>query len=397
MAKEMSFKLLLISKIFEADKLTPFYIFDIAGIKNRLNIICTALKAGLGNYPFEICYSYKSNSLPFITSIFKMYGCLADVVTPLELKWAIKHGFNKNRIIVNGPLNSNDFLQNCCKKGLIIQIDNLAQLNKLCFIKRDLGYNRFKVAFRLSSFYNNSTMSRFGLKENEIESAILISKKNNIEICGAHIHAGSNIQDPEIYAASISYNLENILMILNETKKGYLNLGGGFPSTSLGSHIKKIDYLNFTKYIANNLKKKHICEETKIIFELGRSLIDDFGFLVTKILNVKYINSQQLITVDCGLNFARSIPFWFHPISLLVGSGKHISSRIVGVNCYESDLISENILLHNSLNVDDLLTIGNVGSYDIMNYTPWNRGFPNIYYFKNEAEIICFNLSEIYK
>ena len=77
---------------------TPFYIYSANDIKNNCNEVIKILSTET----FLPCYALKANNNPFILKIIKDSGFGADVVSGGELYFALKAGFNANKIVFAG-------------------------------------------------------------------------------------------------------------------------------------------------------------------------------------------------------------------------------------------------------------------------------------------------------
>ena len=65
-----------------------------------------------------------------------------------------------------------------------------------------------------------------------------------------------------------------------------------------GKDKKLLDYKKYSKEIYKFVKKNNV----KIIFEPGRSIIGNTGYLLTKIIYIKKTNKINFIILDAGMN-----------------------------------------------------------------------------------------------
>jgi diaminopimelate decarboxylase len=106
-----------------------------------------------------------------------------------------------------------------------------------------------------------------------------------------------------------------------------------------------------------------------LILENGRALIDDAGFMLTKVIaNKRLSDGKRAIIIDAGVNLLFT-SFWYkHKISPAKETGVFTeNSAIYGPLCMNIDCIHENIVFP-SMNKGDQLVISNVGAY---NMTQW--------------------------
>ena len=62
--------------------------------------------------------------------------------------------------------------------------------------------------------------------------------------------------------------------------------------------IKNLNYKKYSKQIEKFIKKNKV----KIIFEPGRSIIGNAGYLLTKIIYIKKTTKINFIIIDTGMN-----------------------------------------------------------------------------------------------
>ena len=109
------------------------------------------------------------------------------------------------------------------------------------------------------------------------------------------VHIGSQIIDHKPYV--------EMLNVINKTIKKanfnfeYIDLGGGM-GIDYENNYKE---LNLNKYYLSikKFRKKHNC---KIIFEPGRSIIGNSGFLISKVIYVKKGYKKDFIILDAAMN-----------------------------------------------------------------------------------------------
>ena len=77
----------------------------------------------------------------------------------------------------------------------------------------------------------------------------------------------------------------------------YVDLGGGM-GIDYGIEKKLIDYKKYSQQIEKFKNRKNV----KIIFEPGRSIIGDTGYLLTKIIYIKNTSKLNFIIIDAGMN-----------------------------------------------------------------------------------------------
>ena len=113
---------------------TPAYICDIDAFKQNVTDFRNAVKKFYPN--FKLGYSFKTNYYQGFCNAIKELGEYAEVVSPMELDYAINTiGFKKNEVIYNGIINDVCGKVSIAKDGGIVNIDNLHEfkaISKYC-------------------------------------------------------------------------------------------------------------------------------------------------------------------------------------------------------------------------------------------------------------------------
>ncbi len=371
---------------------TPSYVYSYNKIKVNIN----NFKKYFKTINPLICFSVKSNSNLKILSIINKLGLGADVVSKGELMRALKAGIKPNKIVFSGVGKTIDELKFAVSKKIllinaeseneIIEIEKIAKKNK----------KKINIGIRLNPNTNAETLKKIstGKKENKFgltrKKFLELLKKykdsNFIDIICLSVHIGSQITNHLPY--------KNMLNVVNKTiqqskyKFKYIDLGGGM-GIQYEKNSNKLDYLKYNKLIKSFLKKNN----TKIIFEPGRSIIGSAGCLISKITYIKQTNSKNFVILDSAMNDMirpalygakhRIIPSKLNRKKILK---KH---EFVGPICESTDkfLTAPN---YQKINQRDIIIICDVGAYGMVLTSNYNlRPKPaEILVNKNSAKII---------
>ena len=109
------------------------------------------------------------------------------------------------------------------------------------------------------------------------------------------MHIGSQITSHIPYK-----NMLNVVKkIIQQSKYNfkYLDLGGGM-GIQYGNSLNNLNYSKYNKLIKSFLKKIN----TKIIFEPGRSIVGNAGYLISKITYIKQTSSKNFVILDSAMN-----------------------------------------------------------------------------------------------
>ena len=353
---------------------TPSYVYSHNKIKDNIN----NFKKYFKTINPLICFSVKSNSNLKILSIINKLGLGADIVSKGELMRALKAGIKPNKIVFSGVGKTIDELKFAVSKKILLI--NAESENEIIEIERIAKKNKKKIniGIRLNPNTNAETLKKIstGKKENKfgltrkrfLELLKKYKDSNFIDIICLSVHIGSQITNHSPY--------KNMLNVVNKTiqqskyKFKYIDLGGGM-GIQYEKNSNKLDYLKYNKLIKSFLKKNN----TKIIFEPGRSIIGNAGCLISKITYIKQTNSKNFVILDSAMNDMirpalygakhRIIPSKLNRKKILK---KH---EFVGPICESTDKFLT-VPNYQKINQRDIIIICDVGAYGMVLTSNYN-------------------------
>jgi|TARA_B110000211_G_C14056659_1_gene543667 diaminopimelate decarboxylase len=280
---------------------TPFYLYSESKIKeNYLNF-----EKVFKNIKPLICFATKANTNLTILRTLKKLGCGADVVSGGEMLKALNAGIKPNKIVFSGVGKTEDEIKLAIRKNiLLINIESESEAILIDKIAKRSN-KHVSVGFRVNPNVDAKTHKKIstGKAENKFGLSLKnfskfykdIKKYKNLKVDALSVHIGSQILSDVPYKKTLSV-LHKLIDDL-DLKLKYVDLGGGFGI----SYTKEDKLINLKNYanLVNNFKKKLKCE---IIFEPGRSLVGNTGFLVSKIQYIKKGENKNFIILDAGMN-----------------------------------------------------------------------------------------------
>ena len=251
---------------------------------------------------------------------------------------------------------------------LFFNVESLAELNNINRIAK--GLNKVtRVAIRINPDVEAKThkyistgkiTNKFGI---DLESAykilLLRSKFRNLNICGLHIHIGSQITQSAPFVEAVK-KVSNFIQRLKA--KGialeYLNIGGGLGI--IYDHEAPQTALIYAKQIAPLLKKTGL----KIIMEPGRFIVGNAGVLVVKVLYIKHTPKKKFIIVDGGMNdlIRPALYSAYHNIWALNKIAISQKADVVGPICESGDFLAKERLIA-KVKEGDYLAVMSAGAY----------------------------------
>jgi diaminopimelate decarboxylase len=218
---------------------TPLFVFSESRIRH--NIARLKKAAEVIDCPLKICYAAKAMSTMAILRTVKEAGSDIEVNSGGELWKALKIGFTGEQIIFNGTSKEVWELEMAINARIYaIQVDSLYELSLIEETAKRLG-KKASVSLRLVPEIQSDThsglqtallTSKFGMMPDEAFAGFREYKDSqHLDLCGIHLHIGSQNPDPAVYSAAFTILFASLLRIRNETgiKLKHINLGGGFP------------------------------------------------------------------------------------------------------------------------------------------------------------------------
>jgi diaminopimelate decarboxylase len=354
---------------------SPLYVFSEKRIKETYKRNYNAFAE---RYPkVRFAWSYKTNYLKSICSLFHQLGSIAEVVSEFEYDKAKKMGVRGEDIIFNGPYKPIPALEKAVKDGARIHIDSFDEISDLETVADKLNI-KIHVAIRINldaGIYPQWSRFGFNLESGQAADAFeRINSTGKLKIVGLHCHIGTFILDAHAYSRAIDKLIafSQKMKQLNGFKLEYLDLGGGFASKS---HLKGIyqppeiavpDIKAYADMITSALYRNCDKNDLPMLYlESGRAMIDEAGFLISSIVASKnMVTGQRAYTMDAGVNLLYTSTWYNYKVETdRYVEGILEPSILNGPLCMNIDVIEENILLPR-LERGTRLIISPIGAYN---------------------------------
>ena len=353
---------------------TPSYVYSYDKIKNNIN----NFKKNFKTINPLICFSVKSNCNLKILNLINKFGLGADVVSKGELIIALKAKIKPEKIVFSGVGKTIDELKFAVKKKIllinaeseneIVEIEKIAKKNKKK-INIGIRLNPDTDAKTLKKISTGKKENKFGLTEKKFLELLKKYKSSKfINIICLSVHIGSQITSHIPYK-----NMLNVVKkIIQQSKYNfkYIDLGGGM-GIQYGNSLNNLNYSKYNKLIKSFLKKI----KTKIIFEPGRSIVGNAGYLISKITYIKQTSSKNFVILDSAMNDLLRPALYGakHRIIPSKLSRKKISKKheFVGPICETTDKFLT-VTDYQKLNQGDIIIICDVGAYGMVLSSNYN-------------------------
>ena len=344
---------------------TPLYCYSYNKLKSNIINFFTYFK----KFSPLVCFAIKSNTNLNLIREIKNFGLGADVVSKGELMLALKAGINKKKIVFSGVGKTESELKFAIeKKILLINSESESEIKIIEKIakKKNVVVN---IGIRLNPNTDANTLKQIstGKKENKfgvdektfLKLVSVLRTSKNIKLKCLSVHIGSQITNHKPYEKM----LKAIDKIINKAKFKfeYIDLGGGM-GISYEKNQKKLDYKKYKSAIEKFLRKNN----SKLIFEPGRSIIGNTAILISRVIYLKETSKKIFVILDAGMNDMMRPALYGAKHQILPAFKNKKKSKksyeFVGPICETTDKFLS-VSNFNKLKEGDLIFISDVGAY----------------------------------
>ncbi len=346
---------------------TPLYVYSYATLLGHF----LKLQQAFAAVSPLICYSVKANSNLGILNALVEKGAGLDIVSGGELYRALKAGCPASRIVYASVGKTDAEIEEAIRRGILFfNVESLPELEHINRIAGRLG-KVTRAALRINPDVEAKThkyittgklTNKFGI-DLERAGRILRAQRDfaHVQVCGIHIHIGSQITQSAPFVAAltkVSRFIEDLVRA--GVRLEYLNIGGGLGIVYRDE--KPQTAVVYASRIVPLLKKTGL----KIIMEPGRFIVGNAGILVTRVLYVKHTPKKKFIIVDGGMNdlIRPALYEAYHEILPVEASlqRRREKADIVGPICESGDYFAKERRVAR-VREGDLLAVMSAGAY----------------------------------
>jgi diaminopimelate decarboxylase len=313
-------------------------------------------------------YSIKTNPDERLIRLAKENGMLAEAISTLEAKKAVKAGFRTNEVILNGPakwwrreeLPDGEYHAVFC--------DSVEELEQ---VVRDVESGALRTRTLGVRLRTPNIVSRFGIPIDSPELfAVLINAVKKIPRSvrfGIHFHmASSNVgvrQWRHLFKAMLRWcgAVEALSNRMVET----LDIGGGWFPGDMHRNDGH-EYREIVRSIS-----EHMTSVSELVCEPGKALAQSSMALAMRILEIRrYVTGSCEVVMDGSI---AELPMYaFQPHRILsrdAASGdwrplQRGDSLLLGRLCMEHDIVASNVAVPDDAKAGDVLVFCDAGAYD---------------------------------
>jgi diaminopimelate decarboxylase len=358
-----------------------------------------------------------------------------------ELFKALRVGFKPEQIIFNGTSKSNDEIDEAVSAGIYaINVDSIYEIE---LVEQSVERLRAggenvapaRVTLRLVPEIGTRShlglqtallTSKFGISSSEVLTAFRrgLQRPDLINVCGIHIHVGSQTPDVEPFAEAFKSMWEHLVTIHRETGHTleHINLGGGIPvnylrdrtqADQLPEHERDMlgaelepstvlrEALRVARESARAANAEHLLDQVTILLEPGRSIIADAGLVLTTVRNIKSRpeTGDVWLLTDAGYNIMLSMnnyKWYYHLISASRASAPYQRDyKVAGPLCDSGDVyfdieregrLPDYRKLPEDVGPGEVLALLNCGAYSLAQMFHYNgRPLPAAVLVRNDG------------
>ncbi len=358
---------------------TPIFIYDRAVLDRKYDALRSALPER-----FAIYYSIKANPASAVVKHFLSRGCGIEIASAGEFQKALDAGCMPERIVFAGPGKSEAELELVLSRGIgEIHIESLTEAKRIAAICGRLG-RRARVAVRINpaaeaeggAMRMGGRPAPFGMDE-EILDLVLdtVLAEPQLELCGIHLFAGTQILDSAVLQNQYRHGLELARRVVKQLGRPLrtLDFGGGLGIPYF-AHEQELNLECLRKglvTLCEEVDSDRCFEGTQFLVEPGRFLAGEAGVYLTRISDIKISRGKKFLIVDGGMNHHLAASGNLgqtikrnYPIALVNKLKAPVADHvdIVGPLCTPLDTLARGIVLPRAV-IGDLVGIFQSGAY----------------------------------
>lgn len=365
---------------YAAEKIgTPAYVYMADTIERRL----ADLRTNLGEW-FAFSYAAKCNPNPELLHWLGERIDLIDVSSIGEFRLARSAGWDADRVSFTGPGKRVIEIEQAVAGGIgEMVIESLREARVADSVAQKLGC-RQDVLIRLSPTkvpkgfgdHMAGRPSPFGL---DVEAAgddlrqILLLP--HLRIVGLHIYSGTQCLKPDAISENYRIFIEVFRKICNELdlrpEKLIFGSGLGIPYHDQDAALELADVASGVGADLTAFQAEARFRSTRLILELGRYLVGEAGYFLTRVISIKESRGRRIGICDGGMNDHLPASGHFGMVMQRnyrmhrVGGGD-VSEKIdlVGPLCTSIDRLASGAMLPR-LEEGDLVAVHSSGAYGL--------------------------------
>jgi diaminopimelate decarboxylase len=357
---------------------TPFFAYDRRLLTERVELLRATLPAGL-----QLSYAVKANPMPAVVQHLSGLVDSFDVASAAEMLVALDTPMPAERVSFAGPGKTPAELTQAVAAGVTIEMESETEAERIAMIGERLGI-RPRVAVRVNPDFQvkGSGMrmgggpQQFGIDAEKVPALLAELAGADLELLGFHIFAGSQNLNADILCDAQRKTVELALRLADAAPAPirYLNLGGGFGIPYF-ERDEPLDLEAIGANLAGLLKDaiRPALPEARVVVELGRYIVGECGYYVTRVVDRKESRGKTYLVVDGGMHHQLAASGNFgqvirrnYPVAIGGRAADEPTETVsvVGCLCTPLDLLANDAALPRA-DVGDLVVVFQAGAYGL--------------------------------
>ncbi len=349
---------------------TPFYLYDEAGIRQRMRDLLAAFKWNPG---FKQYFAVKATPNPHIVAILRDEGSGTDCSSPAELVISERLGLRGDSVMFTSNNTTAAEYKQAVDLGAIINLDHPNLIDTLvaatgmpetiCF-RFNPGPERTGNAI-----IGNPQEAKFGCTRAQILQGYQRCRELGAKRFGLHAMIVSNERDVQSLWDTARMLFELAVLVKHEVGINieFINLGGGIGVAyrPTDSEINLPEFGAGVEKLYKEILVPAGLDPVSILMENGRSMTGPYGYLVTRVINLKETYKNYVGVDGCMSNLMR--PGMYGAYHHITAIGKENQPPVgnvdvVGSLCENNDKFAIDRELP-GLEVGDALVIHDAGAH----------------------------------
>lgn len=364
-----------LSELVARASTTPFYAYDREFIDARIRSLSAALPTRL-----RLVYSIKANPMAALVGHLRNQVGGFDVASLGEMQIALNAGMPAQQISFTGPGKQLAELRAALGAGIALNVESELEIERIANIARESKMPA-RIAIRVNPKFElkgsgmkmSGKRSQFGIDAERVPSAVAQAQQAGLLVEGFHIFCGSqNLHSGHVIEANrATLTLAAELSERCNIAPKRLNIGGGYGIPYFPGD-PELDITPIGEALADCLMQlpKELTQ-TEISIELGRYIVGEAGYYVTRVSDLKRSGDTLLAVVDGGLHHHLANSGNFGQVlrknyPVVIGNKINVPGEervsIVGPLCTPLDIVADDVMLP-KIEIGDLVVVMQSGAY----------------------------------
>lgn len=332
----------------------PFYLFDLAALKQRVASLRQQLPAAAG-----ICYAVKAN--PFLIGGITGWVDRLEICSPGEYEICRRMEVPSEKMVISGVNKPESLIARLVADDSfrgILTVESLWQLETIRRHAEAQGRS-VPVLLRLTNG------SQFGINESDILEAVS-QRDPHLDILGIQFFSGTQ----KTSVKKLRRELEAMDALIEKLEREYgfpvreLEYGTGFPVAYFDPEgFDEAAFLAEFSALLAGMRTK-----AKLTLEIGRSIAASCGSYYTRIVDLKTNKKQNYMLIDGGMHqlvyFGQQMAMSTPPFTIVGKEAAPVDApwTICGSLCSMNDITAKQVPLPKP-EIGDILCFRQTGAY----------------------------------